>query len=353
MADSGRTVVVGVDAGATKTDALVCDVSGHVLGFARSGRGNWEAVGLDGAARAYSEAVERALDAAGVRVGEVAASAFALAGYDWPSDGPRLGPVLDSLRIPGRRGLYNDSFAALRAGSPSPSAIISIAGTGTITAGRNALGETFRTLGIGRGEWGGAGDLVDKALDLVADDHHRGHPPSTLARMLCEEVGVREVEELFEAFSRDEWDWKRTTRLAPVVSGAAGAGDEGAMGVLTRSGRRLARTAILVARRLGLSSEPFDVVCAGGVHTGCGELGRAFQHLVRRACPRATIRLLTTPPVTGAALLALDELGPVSNATHARVLLEGGQVARESIRPPQTIPAPSDVEEPRVATSAR
>lgn len=348
MAERDDWLVVGVDAGATKTDALVCDGAGHALGFARSGRGNWEAVGLDGAARAYSEAVRGALGAAGVEPRQVSAAAFALAGYDWASDGPRLAPVLDGLGLGGKRAVYNDSFAALRAGSPNANAIISIAGTGTITAGRNAHGHTFRTLGIGRGEWGGAGDLVDKALDVTADRHHRGHPPSVLAEMLCEALGVATVDQLFEAFSRDAWDWKRITKLAPVVSGAARAGDDGATGVLTRSGRRLARTALLVARRLGLPGAPFDVVCAGGVHTGCVDLAHAFRHAIQRACPEANIRLLNTPPVSGAALLALDELGKVSNATHARVLLEGGQVARE---PPRAAPVSTEEVVPRAARS--
>lgn len=36
---------LGIDAGATKTHALVADDSGHVLGLGQAGPGNWEGVG--------------------------------------------------------------------------------------------------------------------------------------------------------------------------------------------------------------------------------------------------------------------------------------------------------------------
>ena len=322
MSSRTRGVVLGLDAGATKTDVLLCERSGRVLGFARSGSGNWEAVGIEAASQALGDATRRALGAAGVFAADVEAAAFAVAGYDWPSDGPRLEPVLDSLGLAGRRRLYNDAYAALRAGTAAPNAIISAAGTGTVTAGRNAKGQTFRTLGIGRGERGGALDLVERALDALADGHHRGDPPGALAELLCHEERVRSLPELFERLSRDQPGRRRLTRLAPSVTRAARAGDSRALRVLARLGRGLARTVLVVARRLAVHQEAFDVVCAGGVHTAGGELARSFGQVVSRACPGATIRLLSVPPVAGAALLALDELGPVSDATEARLLSE-------------------------------
>ena len=55
----------------------------------------------------------------------------------------------------------NDSFIALRAGARAPWGVVVIAGTGTVAAGRNRAGETFRTLGLGRllGDEGSASDV--------------------------------------------------------------------------------------------------------------------------------------------------------------------------------------------------
>ncbi len=38
---------LGLDAGGSKTHALVADETGKVLGFAQGGPGNWQSVGFD------------------------------------------------------------------------------------------------------------------------------------------------------------------------------------------------------------------------------------------------------------------------------------------------------------------
>src|SRR5205085_1053788 len=139
---------VGVDGGATKTDAVVVDASGRVLGVGRSGGSNWEVCGLDGAFAAVQEALEAGLTAAGVALDAVDAAAFALAGCDWPSDHERLSTALAPLGVPGDVSIVNDAVGALRAGTDEPFGIASVAGTGGSTTGRNRAGDRFRTLAI-------------------------------------------------------------------------------------------------------------------------------------------------------------------------------------------------------------
>ena len=55
---------LGIDAGATKTHALIADQDGHVWGGGLSGPGNWEGVGLEGAYQTYAQAMRQALAAA-------------------------------------------------------------------------------------------------------------------------------------------------------------------------------------------------------------------------------------------------------------------------------------------------
>ena len=87
---------------------------------------------------------------------EIAASAFALSGVDWPGDPALLAGALDGLRLGGRRLVTNDAFAALRAGIGGSAGCVSSAGTGAVAAGRNEAGETARTMALGFGELGGA-----------------------------------------------------------------------------------------------------------------------------------------------------------------------------------------------------
>ena len=328
MAGVRSQIVVGVDAGGTKTEAMACGRDGRLLGFARAGRGNWETIGLEAAGQAYSEAVEGCLRFAGVQRQDVSASAFALAGLDWASDRVRLETVIAGLGLDGPQTVVNDAFGALRAGSRRANAIISIAGTGTVTAGRNAAGEVLRTLGVACGERGGGANLVQAALDAVADQLHRGEPPGAMARLLCREKQVGSAEELFEYVSRKVSNRKHLATLAPVVGAAASAGDATAVGVLRSTGRRLARTTTIVARRLGIADTGFDVVCAGSVHRAGGELARTFDKSVLRRCPGASVRRLRAPPVVGAVLLALDTLGSVSDDVTERLMDQGMRAAR-------------------------
>ena len=81
----------------------MADEHGEVLGFASSGRSNWEDTGLEAAGAALTEAVTGALAIAQVGPDDLAASAFGLAGLDWDSDRPILGGLLDPSGSPGPR----------------------------------------------------------------------------------------------------------------------------------------------------------------------------------------------------------------------------------------------------------
>jgi N-acetylglucosamine kinase-like BadF-type ATPase len=152
--------VIGVDGGATKTDAVVMSADGEVLGSGRAGCSNWENAGLEGAVDAIAAAVAGALEDAGRARADVVATVFALAGVDWPADHVRLTAALEILGLGGTTLVTNDAFAALRAGASGPTGCVSSAGTGAVAAGRNAAGETARTMAEGFGELGGAGDIV-------------------------------------------------------------------------------------------------------------------------------------------------------------------------------------------------
>jgi N-acetylglucosamine kinase-like BadF-type ATPase len=65
-------VVVGVDGGGTKTEAVIADERGAFLGLGRSGPSNWEDVGLGGAGASFRVAVGEALAAADAKPEDVA-----------------------------------------------------------------------------------------------------------------------------------------------------------------------------------------------------------------------------------------------------------------------------------------
>jgi len=304
MADSGGPVI-GVDGGATKTDAVVMSADGRVLGSGRAGCSNWENAGLDGAVRAVGLAVGDALDGAGCAPGDVAAAVFALAGVDWPDDHARLADALAAIGLGGRQVVTNDAFAALRAGASGPVGCVSSAGTGAVAAGRNEGGETARTMAEGFGELGGAGDIVERAIWACARMREWSGPETALAGAICGALGVRDLDDLFESIKRR--GLVPGAEHARLVLAIAEGGDEVAERLLTEQGRSLADEVLGVARRLDMLDTSFELVIAGSVHlAGSPFIDIAFEERVADFAPRAQIVRLRERAVVGAARLALD-----------------------------------------------
>jgi N-acetylglucosamine kinase-like BadF-type ATPase len=314
-------LVLGLDAGGTKTEAVVCDSSGAVRGFGSSGRGNWEYDGLEPAVAALGSAVEGALAAAGLRPGQISSAVFALAGFDWPIDAAKLEPVVAGFGLGGVSTIVNDAFAAMRAGCRAEHGAVSIAGTGSVTAARNRAGKTFRTMAIGYGERGGGSDLVKEGLDAIARTRHGQAPPTLLEERFLGELGFDTTDELFEAITRH--GLAPSSELAPLVLRAAADGDPAAIAIAHEMGDSLAAAVVGVARILEMQDDVFEVVCAGGVHrAGSAALDTAFRTTLEASCPTAEPVALAAPPAIGAALLALEQLGPVTPAVHDRLLDE-------------------------------
>ncbi len=314
---------LGIDAGGSKTHALIVDAEGNVIGGGVSGPGNWEVVGLDGACYAYAQAIDAALRTAGVARDDLRAAGYALAGLDWESDVARLETVIARLGLPGPHLLVNDAFGALRAGSSDGCGVVVIAGTGSTIAGRNRRGATFRTFGLGM-QWGdfhGAAGLVWAATRAIGHAWIGRGPATALADAFVQAYGAADIPDLIERVSRGAAP-PPNGRLAPLVVATAEAGDDVARCIIQQAGEDMGLTAAAVVRKLALEHEEFDLVLAGGVFRSRSVLLiDALAAQVHVCAPGARIALLDAPPVAGSALLAFDAAGvPTPAALRMRVL---------------------------------
>lgn len=316
-------MVLGMDVGASHTRAVLMDESGQVRGVGHAGSGNWEGVGLEGARRAYAAALDEALADAGLMREAIAASAYGLAGLDWPSDVGRLEPVIASLDVPGPREMVNDVFLPLRAGTADGIGLAAIAGSGAKVVGRNRAGRTASTFGAGYPftDWGGAWDIATAAVHAVALAY-RGMGPSTeLAERMQMVAGVSETIELLERVMRRQVDVGG--RFAPHVFACAANGDAVAQGIVRRAGKTIGANVLSVARELDMLGAPFDLVTAGGVFSSRSPLlYQSLSQSLHKGAAQVHVVQWNAPPVVGALLLALDLL-------RLRVLPETTQVAAQ------------------------
>ena len=100
---------------------------------------------------------------------------------------------------------------------------------------------------------------------------------------------------------------ERSRSAAPTVLRSAEGGDEVARDIVRWAGRELGESALLSARRLGMTGDEFDLVLAGGLFRGDSTLlMETLAACVHAEAPGARIVPLDTAPVAGAALMALD-----------------------------------------------
>ena len=153
--DKERVLFLGVDAGASKTDAWVADAEGQVVGKGKAGGGNHQ-YGRETAGCNIETAAHQALDSAGVSVTDIAYSFFGLAGADRPKDYEVLNPMIESLGFK-KWKIECDTMIALRAGSRLSYGVVLICGTGVNCAGRSKSGKELQIGGFGEkyGDFGG------------------------------------------------------------------------------------------------------------------------------------------------------------------------------------------------------
>jgi N-acetylglucosamine kinase-like BadF-type ATPase len=309
MTQAGTGLYLGIDAGGTKTHAVLADFYGRVQAFGRAGTGNWELIGLDGMRDTLQQLVGQVIAQAGATISAIKASAYGLAGLDWPSDKPPLESTITQLNLPGHVVIVNDMFVALRAGTDKSWGVVVGAGTGFAAAGRNRNGETARTLGLSPdwGDWGGGRNIAQAAVAAVARAYIGLEPPTLLSESLTQYAGMPNVESLLQAVSRDHLE---LTSATPLIFEAASAGDDSARAILERAGREMAANTNLIIRKLYMEKEAFDLVLAGSLFKAQEPLliDTLINDIQAFASHVHPIKLVC-PPAIGALLLAMEADG--------------------------------------------
>ncbi len=318
-----RRVLIAVDGGGSKTDAVALTQDGEVLARASGPSSSPQNLGLDAAVQVLDAVVREAIAAAGSQPEHVACY---LSGLDLPEEIDAFTAAI--ARLDWARGtarppiVDNDLFALLRVGTGEANAVAVVCGTGINAIGVREDGASVRfpALGSISGDWGGGGHLGPEALWHAARAEDGRGRETLLRTAVPEALGLPTVRAVTEALHFGRLPSAALASLPPVLFAAADAGDPIALSLLDRQVEEIIVMAVTALRRLELLQRSVPVVLGGGViAAGNARLLSGIRSGLAKAAPLARPEVIMARPVVGASLLVLDHIG-ADAAAHERVL---------------------------------
>jgi N-acetylglucosamine kinase-like BadF-type ATPase len=303
-------LVIGVDAGGTSTRCLVADGEGRRLGTGTAAGLNQRSSGGDPVDR-LADAIAEALqdrDPADVHAGVLGVAGAGAAGIEVART--QAGEAWQRLGLGGRPVVVPDLVAAFAAGTPEPSGVVLVAGTG---AGAAAIVERRLVRQADAAGWllGDVGSAVwlgrEALVAVVAALDGRGTATSLTEPLLEKLLGTAGPHTVQDVIARAYAVPPASLgELAPVVTQRAEDGDEVASDIVRRGVEGL--LASLAAVR---ETTTGPVVLAGALLTQPGPV-LAGMRAGLAVPPRTAVE-----PAAGSAWLALVSLGVTDEKVHA------------------------------------
>ena len=304
-------IVLGVDGGGTKTQAIITDEEGRTLGEGLAGPSNALRVGVSNAAAAVREAVDRACAAADVRRTDIVSAKIGLAGVRRADLKERMADALQRALGISSLEVVTDADIALHGATGGKPGLVLIAGTGSICCGKSARRKHACAGGWGplAGDEGSGSWIARRALQAVAQATDGRGEATILDEAACQYFNVATPDDLSLAIYAPSMTNERIAGFARhVIEAAAARHDAVANVIITEAGRELSVVACTVIRKLRIERESFQVAYVGGVFSA-GELVLApLRAGIRRVAPHAFLSPPQLPPALAAAAMAREQM---------------------------------------------
>jgi N-acetylglucosamine kinase-like BadF-type ATPase len=307
-------VILAVDGGNFKTDLALVRADGSALALVRGPQSSPHHLGIDGCVRVLEELLATALRDAGLPNGDGPVADVAqllLAGVDFPSEEEEVQAAVSGRRLATRVSVGNDTYAVLRAGTERGWGVAIVCGSGINCLGVAPDGRQTRFPALGEitGDWGGGYDVGLAGVSAAARSEDGRGPRTSLEHAVPAHFGLGTPTELAEAIHRGRIAMRRMTEVAPVVVFESRS-DAVAESIMDRLADEIAALVRVALVRLSLTDEPAEVLLGGGlIDATDGTLVAAVASRIAKIAPASTVKSTSSPPIVGAALLGLDELG--------------------------------------------
>ena len=305
-----KNIYLGVDGGGTKTEAVLIDGDGKVIGQGQAGGSNPAVFGvkksLDNIATAIQKTLKNFPDTADIP------TCLAIAGVNTKKEAdnfskaaflhPSLSKIISKNSI-----VVNDTQAALRAGTNDKNAVVLIAGTGSNCFGKNENGQSAKSGGrdfilSDEGSGYAIGLSALKAVTKMSDGRAS---MSVLKDLLFSHLKINSIDQLTEIVNSKPWNKTDIANIAPVVDFAFGKGDKKPKEIIEKAVEDLFDMIFAVSKKLDFLNRKFTLVLTGSVFN-LGEITRLVEEKVLEMNPKIEIVKPTISSAYGAALLAKE-----------------------------------------------
>jgi glucosamine kinase len=303
---SDAEIVVGVDAGGSKTRVIVATSDGETLAEIVGGGAAMAPGNADYCAEIIGTLVTSALMSA--EQGDTVPRALyaGVAGTGREAEQIALQDALSRRELAEEVVVETDASVALADAFGDRSGVLLIAGTGSIAHGRGPSGMLARCGGWGPvfGDEGSGTWIGRRALSVVAAAHDGREPETTLTGAILTAAQVNEVEQLIPwAIAADR---ETLAALAPSVLAMAMQDDVRANSIVDMAVEELVLHVRSLAVQLFVDDRAaFDLALSGGLLHKGSLLRKRLERRLRGAVPGATLHPNDVDGARGAMKLAL------------------------------------------------
>ena len=307
-----KQLVVGLDGGGTKTEAILADPSGSILSKKTGGPSNFQILGVEKAAAVILDLVRECSAEAGCEPKDIIAVVAGLTGAGRDSDKDRmLAGVREEMKSRGlsfeRIVIESDARVALEGAFRGKVGIILIGGTGSIAFGKGHDGSIFRVGGWGRilGDEGSGYTIGREGLNAVTR-HLDGRVRSTLlTKLVSQTFGLETQEEIIHAVYKEQFD---VASVAPLVIQGASQRDSECERILNKATFELTEHVRALLLKIesaarGRARQKIPLAFIGGLLANDTVLRKIVQHRITFSLPQISVVEPQSSPAQGAVLL--------------------------------------------------
>lgn len=298
-------LVIGVDGGGTKTEAVLASVapdgSVTVLGTGYGGPSNMRLAGKRQALESLDSAVRTAAaDAMGEGL-QADIAVLALAGSDFSDVKAEIRQWAARCGLCRQVEIISDADPVMAAGTPDGWGVALVVGTGSIAIGVDREGRSITRGGWGHwyGDKGSGYDLGCRALAAVSEAQDGMGPETLLTEQMLEHFQLENPRLIIQKLYYAGNVRSRIAQSAPVVLDAATAGDIVAIRIVEGCVGELVRLVTAVTCDLEFS-DAYPLALAGGVICKSDTYRERLKIGLRAINPKPGAVTTVPQPVLGA-----------------------------------------------------